>query len=438
MNEDKPVSIGLLGLGTVGSGVFNVLTENAAEIERRSGRSIRVAHVCARDANKRRGLALGDVRFSTEAMEIVNNPSIDIVLELIGGHQPALDFIMQAMRNGKHIVTANKALVALSGNRLFAAAEENRVMLTYEGAVAGGVPIVKVLREGLAGNRIDRVVGIVNGTSNFILSEVSEKQRSFSDALAEAQRLGYAEADPTFDVDGIDAAHKLTIIASIAFGIPLQYDSVYVESASAVDIRDVTYAAELGYRIKSLAIAKRVGDNIELRVHPTLIPLRSLLADVGGVMNAVLVDSNAVGPTLYYGAGAGSRETASAVIADLIDVVREMPVASRNRVPATGFRPNALVDMPVLDSGEVTSAYYLRLQVQDRPGVLATITEVFSNLSISIEAVLQKETANDDTPVPLILLIHPVKAKVICAAIEQIERFDTVIGKVVRYHLEPL
>ncbi len=438
MNQDKSVAIGLLGLGTVGSGVFNVLADNADEIERRTGRAIRVTHVCARDANKHRDVALGDARFSTDPTDVVDDPSIDIVVELIGGHLPALDLIMRAMQNGKHIVTANKALIALSGNRLFAAAAENRVMLAYEGAVAGGIPIVKVLREGLAGNRIDRVVGIVNGTTNFILTEVSEKGRGFGEALAEAQRLGYAEADPTFDVDGIDAAHKLTIMASIAFGIPLQYDSVYVESATGADIQDVAYAKELGYCIKHLAIAKRVGGRIELRVHPTLIPLGSLLADVGGVMNAVLVDANAVGPTLYYGAGAGSKETASAVVADLIDVVREMSAPAQNRVPDLGFRPGALADVPVSDSAEVSSAYYLRLQVRDCPGVLAAITEVFGGLNISIEAVLQKETTNDKTPVPLILITHPAKAKDICAAIERAEQFDTVVGKVARYHLESL
>lgn len=438
MSKDKPVSIGLLGLGTVGSGVLNVLSDNAAEIERRTGRSIRITHVCARDANKKRAVVLDGMRFSTDPMEVVNNKSIDIVIELIGGHQPAFDLTMQAMQNGKHIVTANKALIALSGNQLFDIAGKNQVMLTYEGAVAGGIPIVKVLREGLAANRINRVVGIVNGTTNFILTEVSDKQRSFSDALAEAQRLGYAEADPTFDVDGIDAAHKLTIIASVSFGIPLQYDRVYVESVAGVDMQDVAYAKELGYRIKHLAIAKRVGDSIELRVHPTLIPLGSLLADVNGVMNAVLVDGNAVGSTLYYGAGAGSQETASAVVADLIDVVRAMSFPAPNRVPDVGFQSDALIDIPVLDSGEVISAYYLRLQVKDRPGVLAAITKVLNELNISIEAVLQKETANDDTPVPLILLIHPVKAKDICAAIDQIEQFDTVIGKIVRYHLESL
>ena len=437
MSDNQPVAVGLLGLGTVGCGVCNVLAQNAAEIERRTGRPLRVTHASARDVNKQRPVDLKGVRFSTDPAAVVNDEAVDVVVELIGGHQPACELIERALHNGKHVVTANKALIAVSGNRLFEAARTAGVALAYEASVAGGIPIVKMLREGLAANRIERVIGIVNGTTNFVLTEVSRNRRPFSDALTEAQRLGYAEADPGFDIDGIDAAHKMTILASIAFGVPLQYDKVHVESAAAVELRDVDYAKELGYCIKHLGIAKRCGGAIELRVHPALIPLTSLLADVNGVMNAVEVDGNAVGPTLCYGAGAGAGQTASAVIADLIDVVRTIGADPRQRVPALAFQPGALASMPVVEAGEVVSAHYLRLQVEDRPGVLTAVTEVLSSLGISIEAVLQKEPADDGASVPLILLTHPVKGTDICTAIGRIERFDTVLDPVVRYRMEP-
>lgn len=438
MKKNKPIRIALLGMGTVGCGVFNVLKKNKEEIERRLCRSIEVAYVCARDANKDRPIDLQGLKISTDPMQAVNDPTVDIVVELIGGCELAGQLVEQAIANGKHIVTANKALIATQGKELLALAQDKEVVVAYEAAVAGGIPIVKVLREGLAANAINRVVGIVNGTTNYILSEVSEKHRSFGDALAEAQALGYAEADPSFDVNGTDAAHKLTILASIALGIPLQFEKVYRESSEGIEVQDVIYAEELGYCIKHLATAKRSEKGIELRVHPALIPQKSLLANVKGVMNAVMVDGNAVGPTLYYGAGAGAEQTASAVIADLIDVARSMDAPAASRVPYLAFDSKELLDIPILDIQEIVSDYYLRLQIEDCPGALASITQVLSDSNISVEAVIQKEALNASGFAPLVLLIHPVKGKDIAQAKIRIEQLEVVQDKVIGYRLEQL
>ncbi len=434
----KPVSVGVLGLGTVGCGTLNVLARNADEIRRRAGRTIEVTRAVARDLERRRPADLSDIALSSNPDDIVNDDGIDVVVELFGGLDPAHGLILRAIENGKHVVTANKALIADYGREIFEAAQRRGVMVAFEAAVAGGIPIVKAVREGLSGNRIHRLVGIINGTTNFILTEIRDKQRSFADALAEAQLLGYAEADPSFDVNGIDAAHKLTIIAATAFGIPLQFENVHVEGLADMDRRDVIYADELGCRIKHLAIAKRTGAGIELRVHPTLIRADSMLANVEGVMNAVMVDSDAAGPTLYYGAGAGAEPTASAVVADLIDVVRALTSDPENRVPHLAFQPDALSDVPVLDIGDVVTAYYLRLQVKDEPGVLATITRVLGDLNISIEAVMQKETSGDGKPVPLVLMTYPVRERDMGEAVQRIRALDSVDERVVQIRVEPL
>ena len=389
----NPVKIGLLGLGTVGGGTVNVLKRNAEEISRRAGRAIEVSHASARDLSKPRICETEGIILTTNPAEVVDAPEVDVVVELIGGDGLALDMVMKAIENGKHVVTANKALIAKHGNEIFAAAQAKGVVVAFEAAVAGGIPIIKAIREGLSANRIEWLAGIINGTGNFILTEMRDKGRDFADVLAEAQALGYAEADPTFDVEGIDAAHKLTILASIAFGIPLQFDKAYTEGITKITREDVTYAEELGYRIKHLGVARRTDAGIELRVHPTLIPERRLIANVDGVMNAVLVQGDAVGPTLYYGAGAGAEATASAVVADIVDVVRALTADPENRVPHLAFQPDQLSDLPILPMEEVETAYYLRLQVEDRPGVLADITRIFGEAGISIEAVLQKEPA---------------------------------------------
>ncbi|MFN3586784.1 MAG: homoserine dehydrogenase [Moraxellaceae bacterium] len=431
----KPVSVGIVGLGTVGGGAFNLLRENAAEISRRTGREIRVTQVGARRDNPRYDLT-GTV-VSRDIFEVVNNPDIDIVVEVIGGTTTARDVVMKAIQNGKHVVTANKALLAEHGNEIFAAAEEKGVYVAFEASVAGGVPIIKVLREGLAANRIEWLAGIINGTGNFILTEMREKGRDFFDVLKEAQELGYAEADPTFDVEGIDAAHKLTILASLAFGIPLQFKKAYTEGITRLTREDVAYAEELGFRIKHLGVARRTDSGIELRVHPTLIPAERLIANVNGVKNAVLVQSNAVGPTLYYGAGAGAGPTASAVVADIVDVVRALNSGSSNFVPHLAFQPGALADTPILPMDEVVTSYYLRLTANDRPGVLADVTRILSVRGISIEAILQKP-AHEAGSVPVILLTKPVREKDMNAAIAEIEALDDIIGKVVRIRLENL
>ena len=433
----KPINVGLLGLGTVGGGTLTVLRRNAQEISRRAGREIRVVRAAVRNLDKARALA-GDLPLTTNPFDVVDDPAIDIVVELIGGLEPARELVLQAIANGKHVVTANKHLVAKHGNEIFAAAQAKGVMVAFEAAVAGGIPIIKALREGLTANRIEWLAGIINGTSNFILSEMRDKGAAFDDVLKEAQRLGYAEADPTFDIEGIDAAHKLTILSAIAFGIPMQFDRAYTEGISKLTREDVQYAEELGYRIKLLGIARRAENGIELRVHPTLIPERRLIANVDGAMNAVLVKGDAVGPTLYYGAGAGAEPTASAVVADLVDVTRLHTADPHHRVPHLAFQPDQLADTPILPMHEVRTAYYLRLRAFDRPGVLADITRILADSDISIDAMVQKEPAEGEEQVNIILLTHITVEKNINAAIAKIEALDTVAGKVMRIRLEEL
>jgi homoserine dehydrogenase len=433
----KPINVGLLGLGTVGGGTLTVLRRNAEEITRRAGREIRVVRAAVRNIEKARALA-GDLPLTTNPFDVVDDPHIDIVVELIGGLEPARELVLQAIANGKHVVTANKHLVAKHGNEIFAAAQAKGVMIAFEAAVAGGIPIIKALREGLTANRIEWLAGIINGTSNFILTEMRDKGAAFDDVLKEAQRLGYAEADPTFDIEGIDAAHKLTILSAIAFGIPMQFDRAYTEGISKLTREDVKYAEELGYRIKLLGIARRAERGIELRVHPTLIPERRLIANVDGAMNAVLVKGDAVGPTLYYGAGAGAEPTASAVVADLVDVTRLHTADPHHRVPHLAFQPDQLADTPILPMDEVRTAYYLRLRAFDRPGVLADITRILADSNISIDAMVQKEPAEGEEQVDIILLTHITVEKNVNAAIAKIEALDTVAGKVMRIRLEEL
>ncbi len=434
----EPVKIGLLGLGTVGGGTVTVLTRNAAEIARRAGREIKIARAAAMQYNPEiPGLdQIGQI--GNDAFAVVDDPEIDIVIELIGGYSPARELVLKAIANGKHVVTANKALIARHGNEIFAAARDQGVVVAFEAAVAGGVPIIKALREGLAANHIEWIAGIINGTGNFILTEMRDKGRDFGDVLAEAQALGYAEADPTFDVEGIDAAHKLTILGSLAFGIPLQFEKTFTEGISRIQAQDVAYAAELGYRIKHLGIARRSGHGIELRVHPTLIPHRRLIANVDGVMNAVLVKGDAVGPTLYYGAGAGALPTASAVVADVLDVARVLTSDPGNRVPHLAFQPDEIADIPVLPMAEVETAYYLRIAALDQPGVMAEIAGILGSEGISIEAIKQKEPEEGDTHVPLIMLSHRVQEGRMNRAIARIEALNTVKGEVMRIRMETL
>ena len=434
----KPVKIGILGLGTVGCGTINVLARNGQEIARRAGREIKIVQASARDLKKKRPCPTEGIRLVADPFEIVRNAEIEVVVELIGGHEPARDLVLEAIANGKHVITANKALIAVHGNEIFAAAQKRGVMVAFEAAVAGGIPIIKTMREGLTGNRIEWLAGIINGTSNFILTEMRDRGRDFAAVLAEAQRLGYAEADPAFDVDGIDAAHKLTILAAIAFGIPLQFKQAYIEGISRITRADVQYAEELGYRIKQLAIARRTDGGVELRVHPTLIPQRRIVANVDGVMNAVLVKGDAVGPVLLYGAGAGAEPTASAVVADLVDVVRTLTVDPTNRVPHLAFQPDALSDLPILPMERVETSYYLRLHALDRPGVLADITRILGDLGISIEAILQKEPAEGENVVPIIILTHRVVERNMNEAISRIEQLASIKGSVARIRLEHL
>ena len=434
----KPVNIGLLGLGTVGGGTVNVLRRNAAEIARRAGRDIVITRAAARDLNRPRICETAGIALTTDPFAIIDDPAINIVVELIGGDTLAKDLVTRAIDHGKHVVTANKALIALHGNRLFQQARERGVMIAFEAAVAGGIPIIKTLREGLAGNRIEWLAGIINGTGNFILTEMRDKARDFAEVLAEAQALGYAEADPTFDVEGIDAAHKLTILAAIAFGIPLQFDKVYTEGITGITRLDVNYAEALGYRIKHLGIARQTPQGVELRVHPTLIPARRLIANVDGVMNAVLVKGDAVGPTLYYGAGAGAEPTASAVVADLVDVVRAMTSDPENRVPHLAFQAHALSSVPILPVERVMTAYYLRLTAEDKPGVLADVTRILANHHISIEAILQKEPLAGETRLPVILLTQQTLEAEMNAALREIETLTTVSCPVTRIRVETL
>ncbi len=434
----NPVKIGLLGLGTVGGGTYNVLTRNAEEIARRAGRGIVVSHASVRNRARVEELGLKDVRLSSDPRDVVDDPEVEVIVELLGGYEPAHSLVMRAIENGKHVVTANKALIALHGNGIFAAARRRDVMVAFEAAVAGGIPIIKTIREGLAGNQIRWLAGIVNGTANFILTEMRDHERDFADVLAEAQRLGYAEADPSLDVDGIDAAHKLTILASIAFGIPLQYESVYMEGISQVTRDDVAYAQALGYRIKHLALARLTDGRVELRVHPTLVPERRLIANVDGVMNAVQVYADALGPTLYYGAGAGAEPTASAVVADIIDVVRSLGLNADSRVPHLAFKPDRIEELPISDPEAFVSAYYLRLQAADRPGVMAQVSRIMAEHDISIEAIMQKEPAEGETTVPVILLTRRVTERAIDDVVAAFEQLEAIIGEVTRIRVETL
>jgi homoserine dehydrogenase len=432
----KTINVGLLGIGTVGGGAFTVLKRNQEEIGRRAGCAITMKVVADKDQDKLRSIVGERALITANAMEVVENRDIDIVVELIGGTGIARELILKAIAHGKHVVTANKALLAQHGNEIFAAARKANVMVAFEGSVGGGIPIIKSLREGLTANRIEWIAGIINGTSNFILSEMRDKGASFGDVLKEAQRLGYAEADPTFDVEGVDAAHKLTIMAAIGFGIPMQFGSAYVEGISKLTREDIRYAEELGYRIKLLGIAKRKQNGIELRVHPTLIPERRLIANVEGVMNAILVKGDAVGQTMYYGAGAGAEPTASAVVADLVDVARMMTADPEHRVPHLAFQPDQLSSTPILPMSEVETSYYFRMRVQDKPGVLADITRILADSSISIEAMIQKEPPEGQTQVDIIMLTHLTVEKNVNAALEKVEALPVVKGKVTRIRLE--
>ena len=434
----KPINVGLLGIGTVGGGTFEVLARNQEEIMRRAGRGIIITMVADKDIERARKLVGTGATVTADAYEVVNHPDIDIVVELIGGTTIAQKLILRAIENGKHVVTANKALMATQGNEIFAAAQKKNVMVAFEAAVAGGIPIIKALREGLTANRIEWIAGIINGTSNFILSEMRDKGAGFDTVLQEAQRLGYAETDPTFDIEGIDAAHKLTIIAAISFGIPMRFADAYTEGITRLTAADIRYAEELGYRIKLLGITKRKANGIELRVHPTLIPARRLIANVEGVMNAILVKGDAVGATLYYGAGAGAYPTASAVIADLVDVTRMHTADPEHRVPHLAFQPDQLSDISILPISEVETSYYLRMRVHDKPGVLADITRVLADSGISIDAMVQKEPSAGEEQVDIIMLTHLAVEKNVNAAIATIEQLPVVAGKVTRIRMEQL
>lgn len=433
-----PVKVGVLGLGTVGGGTVNVLQRNASEIARRAGREISIVRVATRDLKKPRICGTEGIKLSSDPFQVVNDPEIDVVVELIGGETIAKELVLQAISNRKHVVTANKALIALHGNEVFSLASQMGVMVAFEAAVAGGIPIIKSLREGLSGNQVNWLAGIINGTGNFILTEMRDKGTDFADVLTEAQELGYAEVDPTFDVEGIDAAHKLTILASIAFGIPLQFGKVYTEGIGKITPADIAYAEQLGYRIKHLGIARKNDKGIELRVHPCLIPERRLLANVDGVMNAIVVEGDAVGPTLYYGAGAGAEPTASAVVADIVDVTRTLTSDPGNRVPHLAFQPDSLSDAPIVDIEEINTPYYLRLSAEDKPGVLADVTRILADHEISIEAIIQKEPSEGALHLPVILLTHRVQERELNAAMAEIEALDTVIGTIARIRLETL
>jgi len=420
----------------VGSGTFDVLRRNADAISARAQTDIEIALVGARRDNP--NCPLGDTRVSRDIFDVARDPEVQVLVELIGGTSVAKELVEEALANGKHVVTANKALIAEFGNELFALAEQNDVVIRYEAAVAGGIPIIKALREGLAGNRIEWLAGIINGTGNFILSEMRDKGRDFAEVLAEAQALGYAEADPTFDVEGIDAAHKLVILASLAFGMPLQFSSVYTEGITRLTPEDVEYAEELGYRIKHLGVAKQGANGVELRVHPTLIPEARLLANVNGVKNAVLVEGDAVGPTLYYGAGAGAEPTASAVVADIVDLARQLSVGQNCRIPSLGFATGKLEDLPILPMKAVVTPWYLRMEAEDKPGVLSSITSIFSEHGISIEALIQKAPAAGETRVPLIMLTNAAAQGNMDEAVATIEALDSVSGDVARIRVEAL
>lgn len=438
----KPIKVGLLGIGTVGAGTFNVLLRNQEEIRRRAGRGIEITMVADLNTARAQEITGGRCQVVADANQVVNDPEIDIVIELIGGYGIARQLVLQAIANGKHVVTANKALLATHGNEIFKAAQEKGVMVAFEAAVAGGIPIIKALREGLTANRVEWVAGIINGTTNFILSEMRDKGLDFATVLKEAQRLGYAEADPTFDIEGVDAAHKATIMSAIAFGIPVQFDKAHVEGITKLAAEDIAYAETLGYRIKLLGIAKRVktetGDGIELRVHPTLIPAKRLIANVEGAMNAVLVHGDAIGATMYYGKGAGSEPTASAVIADLVDITRLATADPEHRVPHLAFQPNAMSDIPVIAMSEITTSYYLRMRVADQVGVMADVTRILADNQISIEAMLQKEPRCGEKQTDIIILTHEAREKHVLAALSKIEALSTVMGAVTKIRKEEL
>jgi homoserine dehydrogenase len=432
------LKVGLLGIGTVGGGTYTVLTRNQAEIERRLGASILIVQVADRNVAHANQVTGGQVAVTDDAFAVVNNPEVDVVVELIGGYTVAKELVLKAITNGKHVVTANKALIAVHGNEIFKAAEAKGVIVAFEAAVAGGIPIIKALREGLSANRIEWVAGIINGTTNFILTEMREKGLAFADVLGEAQRLGYAEADPTFDVEGIDAAHKLTIMASIAFGMPMQFDQAYTEGITKLTTKDIKYAEELGYRVKLLGITKKTEAGVELRVHPTLIPEKRLIANVNGAMNAVVVKGDAVGPTLYYGAGAGAEPTASAVVADLVDIARLAGTTVEQRVPYLGFQLSQQVALNVLPVAEITSAYYLRMRVLDKPGVLADVTKILGDRQISIDAMMQKEPQEGESEADIVILTHVTVEKNMDAAIAAIEALAAIDGKVTKIRMEEL
>lgn len=435
----KPIKVGLLGIGTVGAGTFNVLQRNQEEIMRRAGRAIQITMVAvSKNVERAKEVTGGSCEIVTDANLVVTNPEIDIVVELIGGYGTAKDLVLKAIAHGKHVVTANKALLATHGNEIFKAAQDKGVMIAFEAAVAGGIPIIKALREGLTANRIQWIAGIINGTTNFILSEMRDKGLDFATVLKEAQELGYAEADPAFDIEGVDAAHKATIMSAIAFGIPMQFDKAHVEGITQLQATDIRYAEQLGYRIKLLGITKRTDRGIELRVHPTLIPEKRLIANVEGAMNAVLVHGDAVGASLYYGKGAGSEPTASSVVADLVDITRLATADPEHRVPHLAFQPNAMADTPILPMSEITTSYYLRIRVFDQPGVLADVTRILADSGISIDAMLQKEPAEGEKQTDIIILTHQTQEKFIESALLKIEGLPTVLGKVTKIRLEEL
>ncbi len=434
----KPINVGLLGIGTVGGGTWTVLNRNAEEITRRAGRPIQISVVADKNLDLAKQVTGGKCRLTDDAFAVVADPAVDIVVELIGGYGIAKELVLKAIENGKHVVTANKALLAVHGNEIFAAAQKKGVMVAFEAAVAGGIPIIKALREGLTANRIQWIAGIINGTTNFILTEMRDKGLPFDVVLKEAQRLGYAEADPTFDIEGVDAAHKITLMSAIAFGIPVQFDKAHIEGISQLDAQDIKYAEQLGYRIKLLGITKRTPEGVELRVHPTLIPAKRLIANVEGAMNAVLVQGDAVGSTLYYGKGAGAEPTASSVIADLVDITRMHTADPGHRVPHLAFQPDQLADLKVLPIGEVQTSYYLRMRVEDKPGVLADITRILADQQISIDAMIQREPAEGEQQTDIIMLTHLTREKQVDAAIRLIESLPVVTGRLIRLRLESL
>lgn len=439
MNSMKSLKVGLLGIGTVGGGTYAVLTRNQEEISRRAGCKIEIVKVADRNLELAKKLTNGQIEVTDDVISVVTDPNVDVVVELIGGYTLAKDAMLKAIEHGKHVVTANKALIATHGNEIFAAAKAKGVIVAFEAAVAGGIPIIKALREGLVANKIEWIAGIINGTTNFILTEMRDKGLAFADVLGEAQRLGYAEADPTFDVEGIDAAHKLMIMSAIGFGIPMQFDKVYTEGITKLESKDIRYAEELGYRVKLLGMTKHSVNGIEIRVHPTLIPEKRLIANVNGAMNAVVVKGDAVGPTLYYGAGAGSEPTASSVIADLVDVARMQNTSIQDRVPYLAYHDiSATENTPILPISEISTAYYLRMRASDKPGVLAEVTKILGDRQISIDAMMQKEPQDGETEADIVILTHITVEKNMNAAIQAIEALPAIDGAIVKLRMEEL